>query len=106
MGFAHPSEQAFAGLLDSYGIRWEYEPHTFVLDRDRRGHPTCAFTPDFYLCDFDAYVELTTLRQPLVTPKHRKLRKLAERYPEVQVKLLYRRDFEWLVHKYGVANAA
>ena len=104
--FAHRSEAELAALLDSYGIRWEYEPTTFVLEADRNGHPTSAFTPDFYLPDFDTYVELTTLRQPLVTPKHRKLRKLAERHPDVQVKLLYRKDLERLGAKYGLADAA
>ena len=106
MSFAHPSEQALSELLDSYGIRWDYEPRTFVLETDDVGNPTCAFTPDFYLPDFDTYVELTTLRQPLVTRKHRKVRLLAEKYPDVRLKLLHRRDVERLGHKYGLASAA
>ncbi|MFQ5556566.1 MAG: hypothetical protein ACE5GB_03530 [Acidimicrobiales bacterium] len=105
-GFAHPSERAFADLLDSYGIRWRYEPHTFVLRSDEHGNPTCAFTPDFHLPDFDTYVEITTLRQPLVTRKHRKLRMLAESHPDVEVKLLYRRDVERLSRKYRLGHAA
>ena len=106
MAFAHPSEQAFADLLDSYGVRWEYEPRMFVLERDSRGNPALGFTPDFYLPDFDAYVELTTLRQRLVARKKRKLRLLAKRHPEVRVKLLYRRDIEWIGRKYGLSVAA
>jgi hypothetical protein len=31
--FAHPSEEAYARLLDKHGIPWEYEPHTFLLER-------------------------------------------------------------------------
>ena len=30
--FAHESEAQVAGLLTGYGIRFEYEPTTFVLD--------------------------------------------------------------------------
>ena len=104
--FAHPSEAELAALFDSYGIRWEYEPTTFVLEADREGNPTSAFTPDFYLPEFDTYLEVTTLRQPLVTRKHRKLRMLAEQRPDVRVKMLYRKDLERLGAKYGLADAA
>jgi hypoxanthine phosphoribosyltransferase len=104
--FAHPSEREVAALFDSYGIAWEYEPTTFVLDRDDDGKTTSAFTPDFYLPDFDTYIELTTMRQPLVTRKHRKIRQLAAQRPDVRVKILYRKDLERLGAKYGLAHAA
>ncbi len=104
--FAHPSEREVAALFDSYGIAWEYEPTTFVLASDDDGRPTSAFTPDFYLPDFDTYIELTTLRQPLVTRKHRKIRMLSQQRPDVRVKILYRKDLEQLGAKYGLADAA
>jgi len=50
------------------------------------------FSPDFYLPELDQYVELTTLRQRLVTKKNRKLRLLRELYPHINVRLLYRKD--------------
>ncbi len=103
--FAHPSERELASLLDSYGVKWEYEPTTFILEADDEGNTTSAFTPDFYLPDFDTYVEVTTMRQPLVTRKHRKIRKLAEVCPEVRVKILYRRDILRLDAKYRLAAA-
>ncbi|MEQ8842592.1 MAG: hypothetical protein RIB98_16540 [Acidimicrobiales bacterium] len=106
VSFAHSSEREVASLLDSYGIRWHYEPTTFVLASDDDGNPTSAFTPDFYLPDFDTYIELTTLRQPLVTGKHRKIRRLQELRPDVTVKILYRKDLERLGAKYGLADAA
>ena len=28
--FAHESEERISALLDFYGIKWEYEPTTFV----------------------------------------------------------------------------
>lgn len=52
------------------------------------------------------FVEITTLRQDLVTPKNRKVRRLAELYPEVQVKVLYRKDIARLDLKYGLGAAS
>ena len=39
------TERAFAQILDFYGVEWDYEPTTFVLERDARGGPRSAFTP-------------------------------------------------------------
>jgi len=100
--FAHNSERQFAKLLDFYGIAWEYEPTTFVLEWDRQGQPTQAFKPDFYLPAYDLYIEITTLNQKLVTKKNRKVRRLAELHPEVKVKVLYQRDYLNLLVKYGL----
>jgi len=98
--FAHPSELVFARLLDFYGIRWQYEPRTFPLRYDSRGNIVEAFSPDFYLPDSDLYVELTTMKQSLVTKKNRKVRRLRELYPDVKIRLLYQKDFEDLIFKY------
>jgi len=89
-------------LLDFYGILWEYEPRTFVLERDREGNTVQAFTPDFYLPAYDEYIEITTLNQKLVTKKNRKARRLRELHPEVDVKVLYQRDYLHLLVKYGL----
>jgi hypoxanthine phosphoribosyltransferase len=59
------------------------------------------FTPDFYLPELDLYVELTTLKQNLLTEKNRKLRQVRELYPEVNVMLLTKNDFLKLLAKYG-----
>lgn len=99
--FAHSSERAFSELLDFYGVTWEYEPTTFVLERDASGRVLEAFTPDFYLPSYDIYVELTTLQQKLVTRKNRKVRKLRTRYPHVRVKVLHRRATLGLLAKYA-----
>ena len=100
--FVHPSEAELARVLDFYRIRWEYEPKSFPLAWDDAGNVTEAFTPDFYLPDLDLYLELTTLKQSLVTDKNRKVRKLRELYPEVRLKIFYGRDFRSLVQKYGL----
>jgi hypoxanthine phosphoribosyltransferase len=104
--FVNSAERELALLLDFYGIPWEYEPRSFVLEEDEDGRVLEAARPDFYLPDQDLYVELTTMKQSLVTRKNRKIRKLRERYPEVRVKLFYKRDFERLVQKYGFDLAA
>lgn len=94
--FASPAELECAKVLDYYGVPWEYEPRTFVLEQDEDGRVTEAFTPDFYLPEQDLYVEITVMKQSLVTRKNRKLRKLRARYPDVKIKLFYRRDLERL----------
>ena len=100
VAFAHSSEEEFARILDFYGVAWEYEPRSFTL-REEDGRILEAFTPDFYLRDLELYIELTTLKQSLVTEKHRKLRRFQERYPDLQIKLLHKSDYLSLLAKYG-----
>ncbi|MBN1219815.1 MAG: hypothetical protein JXM69_12875 [Anaerolineae bacterium] len=100
--FAHPSEEEFARILNFYQVSWEYEPKTFDLRWDDEGNVLEAFSPDFYLPEQDLYIELTTMEQRLITKKHRKLRRLNELYPEINVKLLNRSDFKAMMYKYGL----
>jgi hypoxanthine phosphoribosyltransferase len=104
--FANPAELEYAKVLDWHGIPWMYEPTTFVLERDSEGRVTEAFTPDFYLPEQDLYLEVTVMKQSLVTRKNRKLRKLRELYPDVKVKLFYERDFERLAVRFGLRKAS
>jgi cytidylate kinase len=103
-GFVHPSEEVFASLLDFYRVAWEYEPRSFPVRWDPDGHVAEAFTPDFYLPEFDLYVELTTMKQSLVTRKNRKVKLLRALYPGVNIQIFYQKDFENLVFKYGIAD--
>jgi hypothetical protein len=98
--FATRTELEAAKLFDYHRIAWEYEPRTFILDQDERGNILEAFTPDFFLPDLDLFVEVTEMKQSLVTVKNRKVRKLREKYPEVRIKLLYRKDFVRMAQKY------
>src|SRR5213593_2495106 len=104
--FANRAELECAKVLDYYGVPWEYEPRTFVLETDETGRVTEAFTPDFYLPDQDLYLEVTVMKQSLVTRKNRKLRKLREQYPEIKIKLFYERDFERLAARFGLQKAS
>jgi hypothetical protein len=99
--FAHASEAEMSRILDFYAVRWEYEPHTFPILWNLDGDVVESFSPDFYLPDLELHLEMTTLRQKLVRKKNRKLRRLRELYPDLNVKLFYARDFRALMLKYG-----
>ena len=98
--FAHESEAEFASLLDFYQIEWLYEPRSFPLAWNGDG-VSQMFTPGFYLPELDMYIELTTMKQDLITQKNRKVRKLREMYPDINIRLVTRRDFTRLLSKYG-----
>jgi hypothetical protein len=100
--FAHPSERVAAQILDFYRIEWAYEPTTFPLEWDSEGNVLASFSPDFYLPEFDLYIELTTMNQKLVTKKNRKVRRLKELYPDINIKILYQKDFRKLLFKYEI----
>ena len=102
--FSHPSEQQFAKVLDFYGIEWRYEPTTFPLTWTTEGQIREAFSPDFYLVQEDLYVELTTLRRKLMRLKHRKIRRLRELYPEVNIRLWNRKDFGRFLERFGLKD--
>ncbi|MDI7278069.1 MAG: hypothetical protein QME94_18975 [Anaerolineae bacterium] len=104
--FAHPSEAEFASLLTFYGVSWLYEPTSFPLAWDSQGHVTQAFAPDFYLPDYDLYIELATRKQTQMTAKNRKIRRLRQLYPDVRIKLVNRRAFTDLLLKFGLRHRA
>lgn len=98
--FANESEKEFARILDFYKIKWNYEPKTFPLEFNDEGIAVLSFSPDFYLPDLDLFIELTTLNQNLVTKKNRKIRKLRELYPYINIKLFYKKDYDSLLFKF------
>jgi hypothetical protein len=104
--FANDAERECAQILDFHGIPWDYEPRTFKLEVDDRGNTLEAFTPDFYLPEQDLYLEITTMKQALVTRKNRKVRRLRELHPEIRVKLFYKSDVEALAEKYELGEAS
>lgn len=106
IAFAHSSERIAAEILDFYQIRWLYEPRSFPIQWDGEGNVIAYFTPDFYLQDFDLFIELTTMSQKLVTKKNRKVRRLKELYPEINIKIFYQKDFRALLARFGMATVA
>jgi hypothetical protein len=104
--FAHPAEAEFARVLNFYRIRWLYEPRKFPLEWHPDGTVAKMFSPDFYLPDFDLYAELTTQKQSLVTRKNAKVRRLRELYPDINVKLFYRKDLQRFLARFGISVAS
>ena len=104
--FANDVEVECAKLLDYYRVPWDYEPRAFVLEQAEDGTIVEAFRPDFYLPEQDLYLEVTVMKQSLVTRKNRKLRKLRELYPDVKVKLFYKRDIQRLAERYRLDLAS
>jgi cytidylate kinase len=102
--FAHQSEEIFANLLDFYRIAWEYEPRSFPVKWDCDGKVLESFTPDFFLPEFNQYIELTTMKQSLVTRKNRKVRLLKQIYPGLNIQVYYQKDMENLIFKYGLGG--
>lgn len=98
--FKNEAEAEFAKILDMYQLEWKYEPKTFPIEWDAEGNVTMAFSPDFYLTQFDTYIELTTMNQKYVTQKNKKAKKLRELYPGVNVKVVYKKDFNTLLERF------
>jgi hypoxanthine phosphoribosyltransferase len=92
--FAHASEAELARLFDFYRIPWEYEPRSFPIVWNAHGRPVEFFTPDFYLPEYDLYIEVTVAKPIRNNRKNRKLRLLRSHHPLVNVKLFTRRDVE------------
>ena len=99
--FAHPSEKEFAKILDMHHIKWEYEPTEFPLEWDAEGNISMGFKPDFYLTEYDTYIELTTMKRKYVTEKNKKVKLLKKTYPHINVKIVYKKDFHTLVEKFN-----
>jgi hypoxanthine phosphoribosyltransferase len=97
--FAHGSEAELARLFDFYRIPWQYEPRTFPILWNERGKPVEFFTPDFYLPEYDLYIEVTVAKPIRNSRKNRKLRLLRSHHPGLNVKLFTRRDVERLLSR-------
>jgi cytidylate kinase len=100
--FANASEAEFAKVLDFYHIPWKYEPETFPIEWWPDGRAKSSFSPDFYLPEMDTYLELTTMKQSLVTKKNRKVRLFRQLYPDKKLLIFYGRDFRKLAQKFGL----
>jgi hypothetical protein len=100
--FAHPSERVFASLLSLYGHDWVYEPIEFPLAWNSDGQPTRGFRPDFFLPEHHLFIEMTVLDQRSVTKKNQKIRQFRILYPEVELVVVYQRDFNKLIQRHGL----
>lgn len=84
-------EVAFAAKLDHWKIEWKYEPRNFFVGKGKwngRG-----YVPDFYLPEFDLYVEI---KGYLRKDNKRKLQQFRKKYPDTRWMLLQKDDLEML----------
>ena len=102
--FAHESERVFAQILSLYGHTWSYEPVEFPLEWNESGVPIRAFRPDFYVAERRTFIELTVLEQRLVTKKNQKIRRFRMLYPEVELVVVYQRDFAALLKRHRLGS--
>lgn len=100
--FVHDSEKDFAEILNMYNIKWEYEPSEFPLEWDAEGNVSMGFRPDFYLPEFDTYIELTTMKQKYVTEKNKKVKMLQKLYPNININIVYKKDYHKLLNRFGI----
>jgi hypothetical protein len=96
--FAHVAEEQFAKILNFYEIEWQYEPTMFILRTDEEGMIRKGFTPDFYIPEYDVYVEITVMGKP--QKKRKKIAETNNLYPDVNIILMNRSDMEGLRKKY------
>jgi len=51
------------------------------------------FTPDFYLPEYNTYIEITTMDQKLITKKQKKIKLARKLYPQTSFKLINEKEF-------------
>ena len=68
-GFRSSWEANFAKWCDLSGIKWEYESKTFDLGKT-------TYTPDFYLPEFDCWIEIKGWWHPKAKRKFKKFKRL------------------------------
>jgi hypothetical protein len=114
--FANSIEGVFARTLDSYQIAWRYKPRTFAIEWDEDGNFVDSFSPDFYLPEYDQYVELATRGVPFVE-KTRRVLLLRRHHPEISIILILESQQDRFVdrleqvayrmnHKQGISDAS
>ena len=84
-------EANIARLFNYLGVKWLYQPKTFDLGSQN-------YTPDFYLPDRNAYVEVKNFLWKYSKIRDRKFRKI---YPDINLTLLLKKNYLKLEKKYS-----
>lgn len=72
-----------ARVFNLIGLKWVYAPTLFDLGEH-------TYRPDFYLPDFDMYIEVKNFLGSYSLRRHLLFKK---KYPEIRLKLLLKRDY-------------
>ncbi len=89
-------EANVARVFNLVEIRWEYAPRIFDLGEH-------TYRPDFYLPDFDTYVEVKNFMGEYSLNRDKQLRKL---YPDIKLDLILKDEYNEikLNYKYFIKN--
>ena len=74
----------FATYLENKNIEFEYEQHKFTYVPKQR-----TYTPDFYLPDFDMFIET---KGQFVGSDRSKHKLIAEQYPDLDLRFVFQND--------------
>lgn len=116
--FQNEAERGAAQFFDVCSIHWEYEPHYWIKPDSNlpKGHHNKGTCPDFYLQEYDCYVEIHGAdkwdpKQSTLTRKRQWIRWLSS-VTGIPVVLLHyncwpidKEDFERLVRRAEIAAA-
>ena len=92
-------EANIARYYNYIGIKWQFEPKTFIFSNITRG--SVSYTPDFYLPDEDKWVEV---KGWMDGKSKTKLKRFKEQYPEEYKKLQLITEKEYNEIKRKVGN--
>jgi hypothetical protein len=84
-------EANIARLFNYWGTKWIYQPRTFDLISQ-------TYTPDFYLPDFNTYLEVKNFLWRYSKIRDKKFRKL---YPDINLILLLKENYLKIEKKYS-----
>jgi hypothetical protein len=89
-------EANMARIYNLVGIKWLYAPKIFNLDKH-------TYRPDFYLPDFDTYVEVKNYLGSYSLERDQNFRKL---YPNIKLELILKVDYIEIKsnYKYFITN--
>ena len=104
--FASQAELECAKVLDYYGIPWLYEPRTFVLEQDEDGRVREAFAPGLLPSGAGS---LHRAHRDEAVARHAQepeAAQAARAYPDIRIKLFYKRDLERLAQHFRLDLAS
>lgn len=85
-------EANIARLFNHFCIKWIHQPETFDLHKQK-------YTPDFYLPEYDLYIEVKNFLAPYSKDRDEKFRKF---YPKVALKLLLKDEYLTIEKNYSI----
>ena len=89
-------EILYAVWLDLNGIEWYYEPKMFVLEEGKR-----SYRPDFYLPEFDEYVEIKGWFNKQTKEK---LLLFSKKYPHIKLRVITKFYLDSLLGSLGAVK--